>query len=64
MPPGKETVKTEKSLRKETVKTNKAPAPLGAYSQGSKAHNFLFVGGQLGIVPGVTPYSLNCRKEP
>ncbi|KAB1215202.1 hypothetical protein CJ030_MR4G025830 [Morella rubra] len=36
---------------KETVKTEKAPAALGPYSQAVKANNFLFVSGVLGLIP-------------
>jgi 2-iminobutanoate/2-iminopropanoate deaminase len=36
---------------KETVKTQNAPEPLGPYSQGVKAGNFLFVSGQGPINP-------------
>ncbi|KAF9595880.1 hypothetical protein IFM89_005366 [Coptis chinensis] len=36
---------------KEVVKTEKAPAALGPYSQAIKANNFLFVSGVLGLIP-------------
>ncbi|PON91994.1 RidA family [Trema orientale] len=36
---------------KEAVKTDKAPAALGPYSQGIKANNFLYVSGVLGLIP-------------
>ncbi|KAL3636770.1 hypothetical protein CASFOL_019069 [Castilleja foliolosa] len=36
---------------KEAVKTEKAPAALGPYSQAIKANNMLFVSGVLGLVP-------------
>ncbi|KAK6132882.1 hypothetical protein DH2020_033362 [Rehmannia glutinosa] len=36
---------------KEAVKTEKAPAALGPYSQAIKANNLLFVSGVLGLVP-------------
>ncbi|KAL0000820.1 reactive Intermediate Deaminase A, chloroplastic [Quercus robur] len=36
---------------KEAVQTEKAPAALGPYSQATKANNFLFVSGVLGLVP-------------
>ena len=38
---------------KEAVQTEKAPAALGPYSQATKANNFLFVSGVLGLVPEV-----------
>uniref|UniRef100_A0A7N2MB37 Uncharacterized protein n=1 Tax=Quercus lobata TaxID=97700 RepID=A0A7N2MB37_QUELO len=36
---------------KEAVQTEKAPAALGPYSQATKANDFLFVSGVLGLVP-------------
>ncbi|KAK9938521.1 hypothetical protein M0R45_015251 [Rubus argutus] len=36
---------------KEAVKTDKAPAALGPYSQAIKANNFLYVSGCLGLIP-------------
>ncbi len=36
---------------KETVQTDDAPKPVGAYSQAVRAGKFLFVSGQLGIDP-------------
>lgn len=38
---------------KEAVQTEKAPAALGPYSQATKANDFLFVSGVLGLVPEV-----------
>ena len=38
---------------KEAVKTDKAPAALGPYSQAIKANNLLFVSGVLGLIPEV-----------
>ncbi|XP_057550864.1 reactive Intermediate Deaminase A, chloroplastic [Amaranthus tricolor] len=43
-------ISTDASL-KEAVKTDKAPAALGPYSQAIKANNLLFVSGVLGLVP-------------
>ncbi|KAK8931048.1 hypothetical protein KSP39_PZI016942 [Platanthera zijinensis] len=37
--------------KKEAVKTEKAPAALGPYSQAIKANNFVFVSGVLGLLP-------------
>lgn len=37
--------------KKEAVKTEKAPAALGPYSQAIKANNFVFVSGVLGLIP-------------
>ena len=36
---------------KEIIKTNKAPVPIAPYSQGIKANGFLFVSGQIGLIP-------------
>ncbi|KAK4491724.1 hypothetical protein RD792_002494 [Penstemon davidsonii] len=38
---------------KEAIKTEKAPAALGPYSQAIKANNMLFVSGVLGLIPEV-----------
>lgn len=37
---------------KEIVRTDKAPAPIGPYSQAVKSGGFLFVSGQIALVPG------------
>ncbi|KAJ8763613.1 hypothetical protein K2173_003085 [Erythroxylum novogranatense] len=37
--------------KKEAVKTDKAPAALGPYSQAIKANNILYVSGVLGLIP-------------
>ncbi|OAY28499.1 reactive Intermediate Deaminase A, chloroplastic [Manihot esculenta] len=39
------------SSKKEAVKTEKAPAALGPYSQAIKVNNLLFVSGVLGLIP-------------
>lgn len=39
---------------KEVVKTDKAPAALGPYSQAIKANNMLFVSGVIGLIPEVS----------
>ena len=38
-------------IKKEVVKTEKAPKALGPYSAGIKAGNLVFTAGQLGIDP-------------
>ncbi|KAI4308005.1 hypothetical protein L6164_031124 [Bauhinia variegata] len=43
-------ISTDASI-KEAVKTEKAPAALGPYSQAIKANNLLFVSGVLGLIP-------------
>jgi 2-iminobutanoate/2-iminopropanoate deaminase len=36
---------------KKIVKSDKAPQPIGPYSQGVKAGHLIFVSGQLGLIP-------------
>ncbi|XP_062077739.1 reactive Intermediate Deaminase A, chloroplastic isoform X2 [Humulus lupulus] len=43
-------ISTDARIR-EAVKTDKAPAALGPYSQAIKANNFLYVSGVLGLIP-------------
>ncbi|NDJ77819.1 MAG: hypothetical protein GYB65_16335 [Chloroflexi bacterium] len=38
-------------MAREVIATEKAPAAVGAYSQGIVANGFVFVSGQLGLVP-------------
>lgn len=35
----------------EIIKTNKAPAAIGAYSQATKSQNLIFLSGQIGLNP-------------
>ncbi|KAM6564719.1 hypothetical protein CsatB_024717 [Cannabis sativa] len=44
-------IATDATRIKEAVKTDKAPAALGPYSQAIKANNFLYVSGVLGLIP-------------
>jgi 2-iminobutanoate/2-iminopropanoate deaminase len=39
-------------MSKQIIQTEKAPAPIGPYSQAVKANGFLFVSGQVAINPG------------
>lgn len=39
------------SQPKTIVKTDKAPTPIGPYSQAVKANGFIFVAGQIGLEP-------------
>lgn len=39
------------SLKKNSVKTPKAPAPIGPYNQAIQVGNFVFCSGQLGMHP-------------
>lgn len=41
-------------MSKEIVNTSKAPAPIGPYNQAVKAGGFLFISGQVAIVPGTS----------
>lgn len=38
-------------MSKEIINTNNAPAPIGPYSQAVKAGNFVFLSGQVALVP-------------
>jgi len=38
-------------MGKQIVNTEKAPAPIGPYNQSVKANGFLFISGQIAIVP-------------
>lgn len=38
-------------MPKQIINTDKAPAPIGPYSQSVKANGFLFVSGQVAFVP-------------
>ncbi|CAM8955729.1 unnamed protein product [Rhodiola kirilowii] len=52
----------DKSL-KEAVKTDKAPAALGPYSQAIKANNLLFVSGVLGLIPETGQFVSDCVED-
>ncbi len=39
-------------MKKEIIQTDTAPGAIGPYSQGVKANGFLFVSGQIPVVPG------------
>ena len=39
-------------MLKQIIKTENAPAPIGPYSQAVKAGGFLFISGQIALVPG------------
>jgi 2-iminobutanoate/2-iminopropanoate deaminase len=38
-------------MGKQIINTNNAPAPIGPYNQSIKANGFLFISGQIAIVP-------------
>ena len=41
-------------MSKKIVKTAKAPEPIGPYSQAVKAGGFLFLSGQVALIPGTS----------
>ena|ERR1700744_5949909 len=41
-------------MSKKIINTNDAPAPIGPYSQAVKSGGFLFLSGQVALVPGTT----------
>jgi 2-iminobutanoate/2-iminopropanoate deaminase len=41
-------------MSKKIINTNDAPAPIGPYSQAVKAGDFLFLSGQVALIPGTT----------
>ncbi|MDQ2718836.1 MAG: RidA family protein [Bacteroidota bacterium] len=41
-------------MSKEIINTPDAPAPIGPYSQAVKAGGFLFISGQIAIIPGTS----------
>lgn len=43
-----------KYMSKKIVKTVKAPEPIGPYSQAVKAGGFLFLSGQVALIPGTS----------
>jgi len=38
-------------MKKEVIKTDKAPAPIGPYNQAVKTGNMVFISGQIAINP-------------
>ncbi|HET7119566.1 MAG TPA: RidA family protein [Hanamia sp.] len=41
-------------MSKTIINTDKAPAPIGPYSQAVKADKFLFLSGQIALIPGTS----------
>ncbi|HSK12621.1 MAG TPA: RidA family protein [Phnomibacter sp.] len=39
-------------MEKRIIRTNDAPAPIGPYNQAVRTNGFLFVSGQIALVPG------------
>ncbi len=50
-------------MSKKVVATDKAPGALGPYSQGIVANGFLFVSGQIAVVPGTKDFVAGGIKE-
>ncbi|MEO9147657.1 MAG: RidA family protein [Ginsengibacter sp.] len=51
-------------MSKSIIKTSKAPAPIGPYSQAVKAGGFLFLSGQIALMPGTSVLKTgNVREE-
>ncbi|XP_028124949.1 reactive Intermediate Deaminase A, chloroplastic-like [Camellia sinensis] len=48
---------------KEAVRTDKAPAALGPYSQAIKTDNLLFVSGVLGLIPETGKFVSECVED-
>ena len=44
-------------MTKQIIQTEKAPAPIGPYSQAIKTGNLLFVSGQVALVPGTNDFA-------
>lgn len=41
-------------MNKKVIKTDKAPAPIGPYNQAVLANGFLFISGQVALIPGTS----------
>jgi 2-iminobutanoate/2-iminopropanoate deaminase len=50
-------------MSKQVVATNQAPGASGPYSQGIVANGFLFVAGQIAVVPGTKDFVAGGIKE-
>jgi len=48
---------------KEIILTDKAPAPIGPYSQAIKAGNLLFLSGQIGINPATGQMQISMEDQ-
>src|SRR6185312_11243337 len=46
--------KKNSNMDKAIINTTKAPAPIGPYSQAVKAGGFLFLSGQVALIPGTS----------
>jgi 2-iminobutanoate/2-iminopropanoate deaminase len=50
-------------MSKQIINTSNAPAPIGPYNQAVKAGGFLFISGQIAIVPGSSDLKTNDIRE-
>jgi 2-iminobutanoate/2-iminopropanoate deaminase len=50
-------------MSKQIINTSNAPAPIGPYNQAVKAGGFLFISGQIAIVPGSADLKTNDIRE-
>lgn len=50
-------------MSKTIVNTDKAPSPIGPYSQAVKAGEFLFLSGQIALIPGTSELKNGNIKE-
>lgn len=50
-------------MSKQIINTSDAPAPIGPYNQAVKAGGFLFISGQVAIVPGSSEIKTNDIRE-
>lgn len=50
-------------MSKQIINTTTAPAPIGPYNQAVKAGGFLFISGQIAIVPGSPDLKTNDIRE-
>ena len=50
-------------MAKQIIKTDKAPAPIGPYSQAVKTGNMLFISGQVAINPATSALMMADIKE-
>jgi 2-iminobutanoate/2-iminopropanoate deaminase len=50
-------------MEKMIIQTDEAPAPIGPYSQAVKANGFLFVSGQVAIIPETGELNIGTIEE-
>ena len=50
-------------MRKNIINTHNAPAPIGPYSQAVQAGDWLFISGQVAIIPSTGVLNINSIQE-